>query len=216
MSYGVKEHNHASEIARIINVDRSQSYRRLKGDVAWSHTDLRADCPPFRRARRLPAAARRPRPRGPAGPGRGPGGDPRGAPAAHRPAGAGGRAGCGRQQRSRGHPRGHRLGDPRQRRRALRRPPPRHRGPHRCAATRTCRWRLLEDDTRAAEALVEAFRPAGHRRHALCVDSASLRAAIALPPLRRLRARLAAGRRHRRATSSKRSASTARTSPSWW
>ncbi|MEO5687885.1 MAG: helix-turn-helix domain-containing protein [Burkholderiaceae bacterium] len=39
---GVKEHNHASEIARIINVDRSQSYRRLKGDVAWSHTDLRA------------------------------------------------------------------------------------------------------------------------------------------------------------------------------
>ena len=38
---GVKEHNHASEIARIINVDRSQSYRRLKGDVAWSHTDLR-------------------------------------------------------------------------------------------------------------------------------------------------------------------------------
>ena len=41
-SFGVKEHNHASEIARIINVDRSQSYRRLKGDVAWSHTDLRA------------------------------------------------------------------------------------------------------------------------------------------------------------------------------
>jgi CheY-like chemotaxis protein len=41
-SHGVKEHNHASEIARIINVDRSQSYRRLKGDVAWSHTDLRA------------------------------------------------------------------------------------------------------------------------------------------------------------------------------
>ena len=42
VSFGVKEHNHASEIARIINVDRSQSYRRLKGDVAWSHTDLRA------------------------------------------------------------------------------------------------------------------------------------------------------------------------------
>ncbi len=42
LSFGVKEHNHASEIARIINVDRSQSYRRLKGDVAWSHTDLRA------------------------------------------------------------------------------------------------------------------------------------------------------------------------------
>jgi CheY-like chemotaxis protein len=42
LSHGVKEHNHASEIARIINVDRSQSYRRLKGDVAWSHTDLRA------------------------------------------------------------------------------------------------------------------------------------------------------------------------------
>jgi CheY-like chemotaxis protein len=42
VSCGVKEHNHASEIARIINVDRSQSYRRLKGDVAWSHTDLRA------------------------------------------------------------------------------------------------------------------------------------------------------------------------------
>jgi CheY-like chemotaxis protein len=39
---GVREHNHASEIARIIDVDRSQSYRRLKGDVAWSHTDLRA------------------------------------------------------------------------------------------------------------------------------------------------------------------------------
>ncbi|MEP6503747.1 MAG: helix-turn-helix domain-containing protein [Betaproteobacteria bacterium] len=39
---GVKEHNHASEIARVINVDRSQSYRRLKGDVAWSHTDLRS------------------------------------------------------------------------------------------------------------------------------------------------------------------------------
>jgi CheY-like chemotaxis protein len=38
---GVKEHNHASEIARVIDVDRSQSYRRLKGDVAWSHTDLR-------------------------------------------------------------------------------------------------------------------------------------------------------------------------------
>ena len=42
LSHSVKEHNHASEIARIINVDRSQSYRRLKGDVAWSHTDLRA------------------------------------------------------------------------------------------------------------------------------------------------------------------------------
>ena len=42
LSHGVKEHNHASEIARIINVDRSQSYRRLKGDVSWSHTDLRA------------------------------------------------------------------------------------------------------------------------------------------------------------------------------
>ena len=42
LSQGVKEHNHASEIARIINVDRSQSYRRLKGDVAWSGTDLRA------------------------------------------------------------------------------------------------------------------------------------------------------------------------------
>src|SRR5471032_1172530 len=42
LSHGVKEHNHASEIARIIDVDRSQSYRRLKGDVAWSHTDLRA------------------------------------------------------------------------------------------------------------------------------------------------------------------------------
>jgi CheY-like chemotaxis protein len=41
-SHGVREHNHASEIARIIDVDRSQSYRRLKGDVAWSHTDLRA------------------------------------------------------------------------------------------------------------------------------------------------------------------------------
>ena len=40
--HGVKEHNHASEIARIIDVDRSQSYRRLKGDVAWSHHDLRA------------------------------------------------------------------------------------------------------------------------------------------------------------------------------
>ena len=42
VSHGVKEHNHASEIAGIIDVDRSQSYRRLKGDVAWSHTDLRA------------------------------------------------------------------------------------------------------------------------------------------------------------------------------
>jgi len=42
LSHGVREHNHASEIARIIDVDRSQSYRRLKGDVAWSHTDLRA------------------------------------------------------------------------------------------------------------------------------------------------------------------------------
>jgi CheY-like chemotaxis protein len=42
LAHGVREHNHASEIARIINVDRSQSYRRLKGDVAWSHTDLRA------------------------------------------------------------------------------------------------------------------------------------------------------------------------------
>ena len=42
LSHGVKEHNHASEIARIINVDRSQSYRRLKGDVTWGHTDLRA------------------------------------------------------------------------------------------------------------------------------------------------------------------------------
>ena len=41
-SHGVREHNHASEIARIIDVDRSQSYRRLKGDVAWSHADLRA------------------------------------------------------------------------------------------------------------------------------------------------------------------------------
>lgn len=41
-AHGVKEHNHASEIARIIDVDRSQSYRRLKGDVAWSHHDLRA------------------------------------------------------------------------------------------------------------------------------------------------------------------------------
>ncbi len=42
VAHGVKEHNHASEIARAINVDRSQSYRRLKGDVAWSHHDLRA------------------------------------------------------------------------------------------------------------------------------------------------------------------------------
>ena len=42
LSHGVKEHNHASEIARIINVDRSQSYRRLKGDVSWSHSDLLA------------------------------------------------------------------------------------------------------------------------------------------------------------------------------
>jgi hypothetical protein len=42
VAHGVREHNHASEIARIIDVDRSQSYRRLKGDVAWSHTDLRA------------------------------------------------------------------------------------------------------------------------------------------------------------------------------
>jgi CheY-like chemotaxis protein len=42
LSHGVRDHNHASEIARIIDVDRSQSYRRLKGDVAWSHTDLRA------------------------------------------------------------------------------------------------------------------------------------------------------------------------------
>ena len=47
LSHGVKEHNHASEIARIINVDRSQSYRRLKGDVAWSHTDLRANAHHF-------------------------------------------------------------------------------------------------------------------------------------------------------------------------
>jgi len=42
LAHGVRDHNHASEIARIIDVDRSQSYRRLKGDVAWSHTDLRA------------------------------------------------------------------------------------------------------------------------------------------------------------------------------
>ena len=42
VAHGVREHNHASEIARIIDVDRSQSYRRLKGDVAWSHTDLRS------------------------------------------------------------------------------------------------------------------------------------------------------------------------------
>jgi CheY-like chemotaxis protein len=42
LARGVKEHNHASEIARVLDVDRSQSYRRLKGDVAWSHTDLRA------------------------------------------------------------------------------------------------------------------------------------------------------------------------------
>jgi len=48
VSFGVKEHNHASEIARIIDVDRSQSYRRLKGDVAWSHTDLRAIARHFR------------------------------------------------------------------------------------------------------------------------------------------------------------------------
>ena len=41
-SHNVREHNHASEIARILDVDRSQSYRRLKGDVAWSHVDLRA------------------------------------------------------------------------------------------------------------------------------------------------------------------------------
>lgn len=40
-SHNVREHNHASEIARILDVDRSQSYRRLKGDVAWSHVDLR-------------------------------------------------------------------------------------------------------------------------------------------------------------------------------
>jgi CheY-like chemotaxis protein len=42
ISQGVREHNHASELARILKVDRSQSYRRLKGDVAWSATDLRA------------------------------------------------------------------------------------------------------------------------------------------------------------------------------
>ena len=40
-AHNVREHNHASEIARILDVDRSQSYRRLKGDVAWSHVDLR-------------------------------------------------------------------------------------------------------------------------------------------------------------------------------
>jgi len=42
LAHGVKEHNHASEIARIIVVDRSQAYRRLKGEVGWSHHDLRA------------------------------------------------------------------------------------------------------------------------------------------------------------------------------
>jgi CheY-like chemotaxis protein len=41
LAHRVKEHNHASEIGRILNVDRSQAYRRLKGDVAWSHGDLR-------------------------------------------------------------------------------------------------------------------------------------------------------------------------------
>jgi hypothetical protein len=41
LAQGVRDHNHASEIARIIDVDRSQTYRRLKGDVAWSHTDLK-------------------------------------------------------------------------------------------------------------------------------------------------------------------------------
>lgn len=41
LARGVKEHNHASELARLLDVDRSQSYRRLKGEVAWSHTDLR-------------------------------------------------------------------------------------------------------------------------------------------------------------------------------
>jgi len=40
LSRGVREHNHASEIARTLGVDRSQAYRRLKGDVAWSHADL--------------------------------------------------------------------------------------------------------------------------------------------------------------------------------
>ena len=39
--HGIRAHNHASEVARILGIDRSQSYRRFKGEVAWNHADLR-------------------------------------------------------------------------------------------------------------------------------------------------------------------------------
>ena len=65
LAQGVREHNHASEIARIIDVDRSQSYRRLKGDVAWSQTDLRAVARHYGAAEDHLIAAAEPPPGGP-------------------------------------------------------------------------------------------------------------------------------------------------------
>ena len=177
MAYGVKEHNHASEIARIIDVDRSQSYRRLKGDVAWSHTDLRAIARHFgapddsllpqddlaRMANQGPEAvpavirvARLP---------------PTGLLVPGAELGAGDssdlvaiRVGSGWEVHVNGEePFG-------ARRHAVEALTVRSQ-PHLQVA-------LLEDDTRAAEALVEAFRPLGIVTTPF-VDSASLRAAVA-------------------------------------
>ena len=176
-SYGVKEHNHASEIARIIDVDRSQSYRRLKGDVAWSHTDLRAIARHFGAAEDcllphddLARVARQ-----------GPEAVPAVIRVAHLPPtgllvpgaelAAGEscdlvavRVGAGWEIHAGGdEPFG-------ARRHAIEALTVRSH-PHLQVA-------LLEDDTRAADALVEAFRPLGIVATPY-VDSASLRAAIA-------------------------------------
>jgi CheY-like chemotaxis protein len=177
MSHGVKEHNHASEIARIINVDRSQSYRRLKGDVAWSHTDLRAIARHFGASddRLLPQddLARMAN--------QGPEAVPAVIRVAHLPPtgllvpgielGAGDtsdlvaiRVGAGWEIHVNGEePFG-------ARRHAIEALTVRSH-PHLQVA-------LLEDDTRAAEALVEAFRPLGIVATPF-VDGASLRTAIA-------------------------------------
>ena len=177
MAYGVKEHNHASEIARIIDVDRSQSYRRLKGDVAWSHTDLRAI------ARRFgaPEDCLLPQDDLARMANQGPEAVPAVIRVAHLPPtgllvpgpelGAGDssdlvaiRVGAGWEIHVNGdEPLG-------ARRHAIEALTVRSH-PHLQVA-------LLEDDTRAAEALVEAFRPLGIVATPF-VDGASLRAAIA-------------------------------------
>ena len=163
LAHGVREHNHASEIARIIDVDRSQSYRRLKGDVAWSHSDLRAIARHFgaQEDQLLPQEeAGAPRPGAAAQDSARHHPHPRAA--AHGPAGRGRGTRPPDDTERPGRPRSRPLGweiyvngdEPLGARRHAIESLTLRSHPHLQVA-------LLEDDTRAAAALVEAFRPLG-------------------------------------------------------